>query len=266
MEERESSRTSGGVGGECRGEHEILERELLLEPSRDCWEDDDTEYVSLERCGRVGLTKRAFWYLVVEMEVEVSLLSLRSDTFLPDASSPYMARGRSPLELLSAQSLPPSVYTLLAGNGLSFSRPQRPCHRPSTANACCYWWSVPLAGPIRGWSDSPHSLSLTRTHAHTQARDNCENKGLTSKKKKKSKMIGKGDGKARLICKSQTHPANPAPFELGGPATGGGREGQGVWFWAAAMLGSRGRVRLPISLLDSLNPISYLEYPGKVRY
>ena len=167
MEERESSRTKGGVGGECRGEHEILERELLLELSRDCWEDDNTKYESLERCGRVGLTKRAFRCLMVEMEVEMSLLSLRSDTFLPDASPPYIARGRNPLKLLSAQSLPPSVHTQLAGDGSSFqwSSPtdlRALCHRPSTAHACCYWWSVPLAGPIYGWSDS----------LRTRARDN----------------------------------------------------------------------------------------------
>ena len=88
MEECESSRTNGGVGGEWRGEHEMLDRALLLEPARDRWEVDDAEQDSRDRCGRSGLVKRGVWDLVVEMEVDGSSLSLRSDTFLPEASSP----------------------------------------------------------------------------------------------------------------------------------------------------------------------------------
>ena len=61
MEECESSRTNGGVGGECRGEHEILERGLLLGPSPDRCKEDDAENDSLDRYGSFGLTKKVFW-------------------------------------------------------------------------------------------------------------------------------------------------------------------------------------------------------------
>ena len=109
MEECESSRTNGGVGGECRGEHEILEREILLEPSLDRRDAEDAENESWDRCGRCGLTKKVLRELVAAMEVGGSSLSLRSDTFLPEASSPNIVADSAralPSQLLSRGSRP----------------------------------------------------------------------------------------------------------------------------------------------------------------
>lgn len=270
----------------------MLERELvlLLEPSCDRCEKDALEADSGARYGSVGRMKGGLrgWLVVVvvEMEVEVSSLSLRSDTFLPDASSPYIVAGRGLSLSLSVtgRSVPLSVglssackstrkFELQRSSVVNLS--QRPCHPPPTATACCSWWSVPVAGQLDGVI---RELTLSRTtrqqrRAHLASKREGEEHEEEKGRRERERRIT-----IRLICTkwlippTHTHtphtytrkpPANPAPFELGGPATRwrererarrkGRREGQvreggarrkRVRLWAAFHTGER-RDRVP---------------------
>lgn len=106
-EDRESNRdTGGGVGGERLEEEEKLEREDEELPL-DGQQDDREEIEMCGRSCRVGFVNEVSMLLLLLLSVVVEgeeVESLRSETFLPDESSPYIAADSSTVCMATANS------------------------------------------------------------------------------------------------------------------------------------------------------------------